>query len=89
MCLDRDRRRLRVVHGLSGLQYSALRQLRGAWLVLSTVPLVGMAIVLVYTAIGLFQGSNLWPLLLILTAPLATVYLLVLRLAMRFLVRPR
>ena len=65
------------------LQYSAVRQLRGVWLGLSLVPLGVMAIVGVSTGIGLYQGSNLWPLLLIFTAPFATAYLLVLRFAER------
>ena len=61
------------------LQYSALRQMRGVWLVLSLVPLAVMAVVGVVTARGLAEGANLWPLLLIFTAPVATAYLLVLR----------
>jgi hypothetical protein len=62
------------------LQYSALRRMRGMWRVLSLVPLAVMAVVAVITARGLVKGANLWPLLLIFTAPLATAYLLVLRL---------
>ena len=65
------------------LQYLAVRQMRGVWLGLSLVPLGMMAIVAVVTATALSEGSNLWPLLLIFTAPLATVYLLVLRFAER------
>ncbi len=42
-----------------------------------------MSAVVVFTAIWLSEGSNLWPLLLIVAAPVATVYLLVLRLAER------
>ena len=61
------------------LQYSALRQMRGVWLVLSRVPLAVMEVVGVVTARGLAEGANLWPLLLIFTAPVATAYLLVLR----------
>lgn len=61
------------------LQYSALRQMRGVWLVLSLAPLVVMLVVGVVTALALSEGANLWPLLLIFTAPIATAYLAVLR----------
>ena len=57
--------------------------MRGVWLGLSLVPLGVMATVAVGTASALSEGSNLWPLLLIFTAPPATVYLLVLRFAER------
>jgi hypothetical protein len=62
-----------------GLQYSAVRELRGMWLVLSFLPLMVMLIVGIVTAWALSQGSNLWPIVLIFTAPLATAYLLLLR----------
>lgn len=61
------------------LQYSALRQMRGVWLVLSLVPLAVMLVVGVVTALALSEGANLWPLLLIFIAPVATAYLAVLR----------
>jgi hypothetical protein len=67
-----------------GLQYAAIRQMPGAWRALSFVPLAAMAIVAVYTVMALVEGSNLWPLLLIFTAPLATGYLLLLRFAARW-----
>ena len=66
-----------------GLQYAAIRQMPGGWRALSLVPLAVMAIVLVYTMMALADGSNLWPLVLIFTAPLATAYLLLLRFAAR------
>ncbi len=65
------------------LQYLAVRQLRGVWLWLSLAPLCVMACVAVFTASTLSEGSNLWPLMLIFTAPIATAYLLVLRFAER------
>lgn len=61
------------------LQYLALRQMRGVWLVLSLVPLAVMLVVGVVTTLALSEGANLWPILLIFTAPVATVYLAVLR----------
>ena len=61
------------------LQYQAARQLRGMWWALSWIPLAVMAIVGLVTAGALSEGSNLWPILLIFTAPFATAYLLLLR----------
>jgi hypothetical protein len=49
------------------LQYSALRKMRGVWLVLSLVPLAVMLVVGVITALALSEGANLWPILLIFT----------------------
>jgi hypothetical protein len=72
-----------------GLQYSALRQWRGVWFVLGLVPLGVMGVVLALTVVAFIQGSNLWPILLIFTAPLATSYLLILRLIARGLNRGR
>jgi hypothetical protein len=69
------------------LQYSALRQMRGAWLVLSLVPLAVMLVVGVVTALALSEGANLWPLLLIFIAPVATAYLAVLRFVERRVTR--
>ena len=40
-------------------------------------PLFVMVPVFAYTAFGLATGSNLWPLLLLLTSPLALLYLVV------------
>jgi hypothetical protein len=61
------------------LQYSVLRQMRGVWLVLSLVPLAVMLVVAVVTALAFSEGANLWPLLLIFTAPVATAFLALLR----------
>ena len=69
------------------LQYSVLRQMRGVWLVLSLVPLAVMLVVGVVTALALSEGANLWPLLLIFTAPVATAYLAVLRFVERRVTR--
>ena len=69
------------------LQYLVLRQMRGVWLVLSLVPLAVMVVVGVVTALALSEGVNLWPLLLIFTAPVATAYLAVLRFVERRVTR--
>jgi len=61
------------------LQASALRKMHGGWRALAALPLLPMAVVLSATVIGLVQGSNLWPLLLIFTAPVALIYLFILR----------
>ena len=66
------------------LQYRAIRQMRGAWFGLGLVPLAVMAVVLVLTGMAAVQGSNLWPILLIFTTPLATAYLVLLRYVARY-----
>ena len=60
------------------LQVSALRRMRGKWRLLAAVPLVPMAYILVVTALALGKGSNLWPILLIFTAPFGAAYLWIL-----------
>jgi hypothetical protein len=49
----------------------------GGWRKATLVPAVIMVPVLVYTVLAFAAQSNLWPLLLILSAPLACLYLVV------------
>ena len=42
---------------------------------LAAVPLLPMLYIIVVTALALGKGSNLWPILLIFTAPLGAAYL--------------
>ena len=49
---------------------------RGRWLVLSLVPLVIMVPLAIHAGMAFAAGSSLWPMLLILAAPVACVYLL-------------
>ena len=49
---------------------------RGRWLVLSLVPLLIMVPLAIHAGMAFAAGSNLWPVLLILAAPVACVYLL-------------
>jgi hypothetical protein len=58
-----------------------LWKLRGGWRAAAALPLVPMAGVLVYTVIAYNAGSNIFPLVLIFTAPIGLGYLLVLALA--------
>ena len=67
------------------LQIRALREMRGVWLLLAAVPFLPMAYIIVITAMALREGSNLWPILLIFTAPLGTAYLVILRWLRRWL----
>jgi hypothetical protein len=62
-----------------GLQLSALLRMRGVWRVLAAVPLLPMGYILIVTAMALGEGSNLWPILLIFTAPFGAAYLWILR----------
>jgi len=70
------------------LQFVALRKLRGGWRTMAFVPALPMVAVLVLTAIGWIKQSNLWPILLIFAAPPALLYLIVLMVLHRVLVRP-
>lgn len=68
------------------LQWYAARNWTGGWRVAAFVPLVVMSLLVVHAAIAFAAQSNLWPLLVILTAPLACLYLVVL-FGARYLVR--
>ena len=54
----------------------------GGWRKATLVPAVIMVPVLVYTVLAFAAQSNLWPLLLIFTAPLAFLYLVCLSVVM-------
>jgi hypothetical protein len=60
------------------LQFKTVRKLRGIWRVFAVLPLLPMAFVLIVTIRGFYYQSNLWPILLIFTAPIALLYLLAL-----------
>jgi hypothetical protein len=71
---------LAIMVGVPGyfvLQGWLLYSLRGGWLFAAALPLVPMAAVVVYTVHAFNKGSNLFPLVLIFTAPLAFIFLLV------------
>lgn len=53
-----------------GLRY------RGRWLIAAMVPLVVMVPIVIHAALAFLAGSNLWPILIVLVAPLAFLYLL-------------
>jgi hypothetical protein len=59
------------------LQIMALRRLKGGWWYAAAAPLLAMLPILAFTLFALLQKSNLWPLLLILASPVASLYLLV------------
>jgi hypothetical protein len=58
------------------LQLFMAARYRGRWLVLALVPLILMVPLAIHAGSALAAGSSLWPLHLILAAPLACVYLL-------------
>jgi hypothetical protein len=60
------------------LQLIALWRWPGAWRLAAAIPAVPMAGVLVYTHMAYRAGSNLFPLVLLFTAPFALIYLIVL-----------
>jgi hypothetical protein len=66
-------------------QVVALRRFQGGWWVAALVPLVPMAIALLYTVSAYRSGSNLFPLVLIFTSPIAFLYLVALMVLRRYL----
>jgi hypothetical protein len=68
------------------LQFIAVKRMRGGWRVLAYLPLILMAFVFIITIVGLYQQSNLWPLILILVSPLVLVYLVILLVSHSFVV---
>jgi hypothetical protein len=63
------------------LQIFALWRMEGGWQIASTIPLLPMGCVLAYTFYAYSAGSNLFPLILIFTSPLAVIYLVILFIA--------
>ncbi len=57
------------------LQYLTLRRYRGGWRMAALAPLVVMVPVVGHAVLTFLGGSNLWPVLLFLTAPVAFLYL--------------
>ena len=58
------------------VQVVILRQVRGLWRWAAAIPLVGMLPLFVLAAYEYSQQSELWPLMLILSSPIAIVWLL-------------
>ena len=69
------------------LQWMSHRRLGGRWRIFGYLPLVVMTAVVLYTLVAFAAESNLWPLVLIFTAPLASAYLAVLLLMHRYFIR--
>jgi hypothetical protein len=63
--------------------------LRGRWRLAALVPLIGFVPALIVAFVALARDSNLWPITVILFAPLGCAYLLLLGLANAFLARRR
>jgi hypothetical protein len=58
------------------LQWYAARHWEGGWRIAALVPLAIMAVLVVHAAVAFMAQSNLWPLMVILTAPLFCIYLI-------------
>lgn len=71
------------------LQFNAVRKLHGLWRVFAVLPLLPMGFVLVVTVRAFYYQSNVWPILLIFTAPVALLYLFALMYVHRIVVRWR
>jgi hypothetical protein len=74
--------------GYPVLQYLAIYWTRGRWQVYASLPLVPMAVLLAVAGLSGSDGSSTWLLLLILSAPLALVYLAILLAAHRRVAAP-
>lgn len=77
---------LAVYTGMFGypvLQYLAIYWTRGRWQIYASLPLVPMAILLAIAGLSGSDAANTWSLLLVLTAPLALIYLAILLTAHR------
>jgi hypothetical protein len=66
------------VPGYFALQAWLAHAWRGGWRIAALVPLIAMGPALLHALLALSMGSNLWPIVLILTAPLALAYLVML-----------
>lgn len=64
-----------LVPGYFVLQLIALYLLSGGWRIAAAAPLLAMVPLAVHASLALAAGSNLWPLLIILGAPIAFFYL--------------
>lgn len=60
---------------------------RGGWRILALAPLLIIVPILGYTAYAAARESNLWPIVLIFSAPVATVYFLIIAVIRRFVIR--
>lgn len=70
------------------LQYRFVRYWEDGWRLLAGLPLVPLTALLLHAGVAFAMGSNLWPLLLILYAPVGFLYLLGLA-GLRALIRQR
>ena len=75
------------VPGYVWLQARSWRRWTGAWRTASQLAFALMAMVLAYTLVALVKGSNLWPLLLMFSMPVAFGYLAALAVARRLFAR--
>ena len=60
--------------------FMAMRYRRG-WRLAAMAPLVVMVPILIHVVLAFLAGSNLWPILIVLVAPLAFIYLLIVAVA--------
>lgn len=64
-----------AVPGYFVLQFYTARTWDGSWRWAALAPLLVMVPLIAFTVFAFAAGSNLWPLMLILTAPVACIYL--------------
>ena len=59
------------------LQIIAIKKAKGNWRFFSYAPAPIMILVFSYTIYALMQNSNLWPILLLFTSPVAFMYMVI------------
>ncbi len=64
-----------AVPGYFALQFYTARKWEGNWRWAALAPVLVMAPLIGFTIFAFAAGSNLWPLMLVLTAPVAFIYL--------------
>ena len=57
-----------------GMLYRSVKQMRGGWRIAALLPLLVVIPIVVVTIRGLQQRSNLWPIYLIILAPVVLLY---------------
>jgi MFS superfamily sulfate permease-like transporter len=73
------------IFGYPILQYTAFHRFSGLWRVFAFLPLLVIGLVVCLSIFWLSKGSNLWPVLLLFTAPFACIYLAILFAARKLL----
>ena len=64
-----------MVPAYVALQVITIVSTKGAWRLIYAIPVVPMTVIFAWTLFAYLQQSNIWPLVLFFTLPLALMYL--------------